>query len=105
MHETLYERDGFKVKLDVRRCVGNGKCTTAAPGIYVLDQETGILTVEDGDRGTIEQYFAGARACPTQAISIEQYGRRVFPLILTPMFGDKEEADVESEQAEDAAQE
>lgn len=89
--EVLYERGELKVKLDLRRCVSNAKCTTAAPGIFVLDQETGYLTVENGDRATIEQLFAGARACPTQAISIEQYGRRVFPLILTPMFGDKAE--------------
>ena len=34
----------------------------------------------------MQQLFAGARACPTQAIIIEQYGRRVFPTILTPMF-------------------
>ena len=41
---------------------------------------------------TIEQFFAAAKVCPTQAIIIEQFGRRVFPRILTPMFGeDKEE--------------
>lgn len=90
--EILYERGELKVRLDLRRCVSNAKCTTAAPGIFMLDQETGYLTVENGDRATVEQLFAGARACPTQAISIEQFGRRVFPLILTPMFGDKTEA-------------
>jgi hypothetical protein len=54
----------------------------------VLDEETGVATIENADDATIEQLFAGARACPTQAIIIEQYGRRIFPTILTPMFGE-----------------
>lgn len=83
----------FRVYVDPRRCIANGKCTTAAPGIYVIDDETGIAVIENEDEATIEQLFAGARACPTQAIIVEQYGRRVFPRILTPMFGDKPTAD------------
>ena len=43
--------------------------------------------IENPDEATVEQLFAGARACPTQAIIIEQFGRRVYPTILTPMFG------------------
>jgi ferredoxin len=77
-----------RVYIDPRRCIANAKCTTAAPGIYVLDEETGVATIENADEATIEQLFAGARACPTQAIIIEQYGRRIFPTILTPMFGE-----------------
>lgn len=65
-----------------------GKCTTVAPGIYVIDEETGKAVLEDFEGATVEQLFAGARACPTQAIQIEQYGRRVYPQILTPMWGD-----------------
>ena len=82
---------GLRVFIDPRRCIANAKCTTAAPGIYVLDEETGVAILENEDEATVEQLFAGARACPTQAIIIEQFGRRVFPRILTPMFGDKPE--------------
>ena len=81
-------KNGLVVKIDPRRCIGMAKCTTAAPGIYVMDQETNTAVIENADIATVEQLFAGARACPTQAISIEQYGRRVFPQIIPAMFGD-----------------
>jgi ferredoxin len=76
-----------RVYIDPRRCIANAKCTTAAPGVYALDEETGVAVIENPDDATVEQLFAGARACPTQAIIVEQFGRRVYPTILTPMFG------------------
>lgn len=91
MTSTNKDRSGVVVRIDPRRCIANAKCTTAAPGIYVLDEETGVAVLENEADATIEQLFAGARVCPTQAISIEQYGRRVFPQIVTPMFGDTPE--------------
>jgi ferredoxin len=90
-------KQGLRVYVDPNRCVANAKCTTAAPGIFVLDEETGVAVIENEDEATVEQYFAAARICPTQAIIIEQYGRRVFPRILTPMFGEKSGDDRESE--------
>ena len=83
------QKRGLRVYVDPQRCIANAKCTAAAPGIFVLDEETGIAYIENEERVTVEQFFAAARVCPTQAIIIEQYGRRVFPRILTPMFGDK----------------
>jgi ferredoxin len=80
-----------RVHIDPKRCIANAKCTTAAPGIFVLDEETGIAVIENADEATVEQLFAGARACPTQAIIIEQFGRRVYPTILPPMFGASKE--------------
>lgn len=80
-----------RVFIDPKRCIANAKCTTAAPGVYVLDEETGVAVITDPDDATVEQLFAGARACPTQAIIIEQFGRRVYPTILTPMFGEAKE--------------
>jgi ferredoxin len=77
-----------RVSIDPKRCIANAKCTTAAPGVYVLDEETGVAAITNPDDATLEQLFAGARACPTQAIIIEQFGRRVYPTILTPMFGE-----------------
>ena len=88
MSESNTGQAGVVVKIDPRRCIANAKCTTAAPGVYVLDEETGVAVLEDAASASIQQLFAGARACPTQAITIEQYGRRVFPQIVTPMFGD-----------------
>ena len=82
---------GLKVEIDPARCVANASCTVAAPGIYVLDEETGIAVLENEDEATLEQLFAGARACPTQAIIISQLGRRVYPQILPPMFGETED--------------
>ena len=81
---------GVVVRIDPRRCIANAKCTTAAPGVYVLDEETGVAVLENEADATLAQLFAGARVCPTQAITIEQFGRRVFPQILTPMFGEGE---------------
>ena len=86
----------MRVWVDAKRCVANARCTYAAPGIFVLNEETGVAEIENEDIATIEQFFAAARACPTQAIIIEQLGRRVYPKILTPMFGEgKEPADDE----------
>ncbi len=77
-----------RVYIDPKRCIANAKCTTAAPGVFILDEETAVAVIANPDDATVEQLFAGARACPTQAIIIEQFGRRVFPTILTPMFGE-----------------
>jgi ferredoxin len=88
-NETDTAKLPLHVYVDPNRCIANAKCTVAAPGIFVLSEETGIAEIENEDIATVEQYFAAARACPTQAIIIEQYGRRVFPRILTPMFGEK----------------
>jgi len=87
-----------RVYIDPKRCIANAKCTTVAPGIYALDDETGTAVIANPDDATIEQLFAGARVCPTQAIIIEQFGRRVYPTILAPMFGsDKDDPDREEE--------
>ena len=91
---TSYEpKPGLRVTIDPRRCIANAKCTTAAPGFFVLDDETGVAILENEDAVSVEQLFAGARVCPTQAIIIEQFGRRVYPRILTPMFGERDDAD------------
>lgn len=84
-------KNGLVVRIDPHRCIGMSKCTTVAPGIYTIDEETRKAVIENPDEATVEQIFAGARACPTLAISIEQYGNRVFPQILPPMFGDSKD--------------
>lgn len=89
----LDPKRGLNVRIDSHRCIANAKCTRAAPGVYVMDEETGLAELVDDESVTVQQIFAGARACPTQAIIIEQHGRRVFPQILTPMFGDRDDVD------------
>src|SRR5262245_55885625 len=87
-----------RVYIDPKRCIANAKCTTAAPGIYALDEETGVAVIANPEDATFEQLLAGARACPTQAIIVEQLGRRVYPTILPPMFGsDSDAADLDDE--------
>lgn len=81
-------KTNLRVYVDPKRCVANGKCTYAAPGVFVIDEETGVAYVADEDAATVENLFAGARACPTDAIILEQYGRRVYPRILSAMPGD-----------------
>jgi ferredoxin len=91
--EARDPKRGMTVRIDPHRCIGNAMCTRAAPGVFVLDEETRIAEMPDEENATVEQLFAGARACPTQAIIIEQYGRRMYPQILTPMFGDRDDAE------------
>ena len=93
MNDQEAGKQGLNVRIDPKRCISNAKCTTAAPGIYVIDEETQVAELVDWEGATVQQLFAGARACPTQAITIEQYGRRVFPQILTPMFEPPESTD------------
>lgn len=93
MADSELARNGVTVRVDPARCIANAKCTTVAPGIYVLDEETGVAVLEGADIATVAQVFAGARVCPTQAITIEQHGRRVFPQIVAPMFGEEKAAD------------
>lgn len=93
MDERDSGKQGLVVRIDPDRCISNAKCTTAAPGIYVLDEETHVAEIADWENATVQQLFAGARACPTQAIIIEQYGRRIYPQILTPMFTSPGSAD------------
>ena len=95
---TDITKGATRLHIDPKRCIANAKCTTAAPGIFVLDEETGVAVIQNADDATLEQLFAGARACPTQAIIIEQFGRRVYPTILTPMFGASKEDEVDGDE-------
>lgn len=89
----MSNKAGLKVTIDPHRCIGMAACTTAAPGVYTIDEETRKAVLEHPDEATVEQLFAGARACPTQAIIIEQYGNRIYPQIMPAMFGDPKPED------------
>lgn len=77
----------LRVRIDPDRCVGFGRCAVLAPGIITIDEDTTKAVYDEGEGETADpkQLFAAARSCPTQAISIEQFGRRLYPQILEPM--------------------
>jgi ferredoxin len=77
----------LKVTIDPARCVGYGRCATVSEGVFQIDAELGKAFFEqhDIDEAAPKTIFAAARACPTQAIMVEQLGRRLYPQILEPM--------------------
>lgn len=79
----------LKVTIDPDRCVTYGRCAAVAPGIFMIDEDTNKAYFDEGEieSATAQQIFAAARACPTLAIQVEQFGRRVYPQVLTPMAG------------------
>lgn len=82
----------LKVTIDPNRCVTYGRCAAVAPGVFMIDEDTNKAYFEEDDiEGTSAQtIFAAARACPTAAIHVEQFGRRVYPLVLAPMPGERQ---------------
>lgn len=90
MELLVKTQNTLHVRIDPDRCVGYGRCATVAPGLYMIDEDTGKAYFEEDDLANAapKDVFAGARACPTQAIQVEQFGRRVYPQILTPMPAD-----------------
>ena len=63
----------LEVEIDRDVCMGSGNCTFAAPGAFALDNDS-IAVVEDLDGVPEEQILAGARQCPTQAITVRRDG-------------------------------
>jgi ferredoxin len=61
-----------KVEADEKRCMGHGRCTVAAPQVYVLDDlgfnRMGAFEVSDD---LAEQAHRGAMACPEAAIAVK----------------------------------
>lgn len=80
----------LKVSIDPARCVGYGRCASVAPGVFMIDQDTNKAYFDEEEilAAKPRSIFDAARSCPTQAITIEQFGRRVYPQILAPMASD-----------------
>jgi hypothetical protein len=91
MSDELFQASTTTLWTDVLAADGHSAAWVAAKTFqHTWEHGNSILCIalfENADEATVEQLFAGARACPTQAIIIEQFGRRVYPTILTPMFG------------------
>ncbi len=75
------------VTIDPDPSVGYGRCAAIAPGVFMIDEDTGKAYFEEDEIASAptKTIFAAARACPTQAILVEQFGRRIYPQIVTPM--------------------
>lgn len=82
--------NNLRITIDPERCVGYGRCAAVGTGIFMIDEDTNkayydVAEASDASPATV---FAAARACPTQAISIEQFGRRIYPQVIAPMPSD-----------------
>lgn len=80
----------IKVTIDPDRCVGYGRCAAIASGVFMIDEDTTKAYYDEDEiqRTPPKTIFAAARSCPTQAIVIEQFGRRIYPQVITPMPGE-----------------
>lgn len=95
----------LKVTIDPDRCVGYGRCAAIGAGVFMIDEDTGKAVADEADIANAEPrtVFAAARSCPTQAIVIEQFGRRLYPQIIPPMPADiaRQLRDLERESSEE----
>lgn len=82
--------NNLRVTIDPARCVGYGRCASIATGVFMIDADTAKAYADDDVVGDAPAaiVFAAARACPTQAISIEQFGNRIYPRVIEPMPAD-----------------
>jgi ferredoxin len=82
--------NNLNVTIDPDRCVGYGRCAAVATGVFMIDEDTTKAYFEEESLSTATPatIFAAARACPTQAIIVEQFGRRIYPQILAPLPGE-----------------
>lgn len=66
----------MRVAVDLSRCQGYANCLSAAPGVFDLDDESGlaVVLVAEPPSGACEQARHAARMCPVGAIVIEEEG-------------------------------
>ncbi|MGW1074662.1 ferredoxin [Streptomyces sp. NPDC002537] len=62
-----------RVSIDSDLCIGAGQCVLTAPGVFAEDED-GFGTVAPGreDGGGDPRVHEAARACPSQAIIVEE---------------------------------
>ena len=80
----------LKVTIDPDRCVGYGRCAAVAAGVFMIDEDTSKAYFDEEEivDTPARTIFAAARSCPTQAIIVEQFGRRLYPQVMEPMPGE-----------------
>ncbi|GGP43971.1 ferredoxin [Streptomyces melanogenes] len=62
----------MNISIDGDRCIGSGQCALTAPGVFTQDDD-GFSELLPGraDGGGDPMVREAARACPVQAISLE----------------------------------
>ncbi len=61
----------MRVSVDLARCQGNGACQRAAPEVFEVRDGSLHVLDEHPDDSRRKRVRAAARACPTQAIKVE----------------------------------
>jgi ferredoxin len=61
-----------RVTVDLAKCNGYANCLMEAPGVFDLDDETGLVKLlqEQPDDSELTRVQAAARTCPVQAITV-----------------------------------
>jgi ferredoxin len=96
--------NNLRVTIDPDRCVGYGRCATVGTGVFMIDEDTNKAYFDEESLATAPPatVFSAARACPTQAIIIEQFGRRIYPQVLAPLPSDIQRQLQDAEESDDA---
>ena len=65
----------MKVRVDLEKCVGHGRCYELAPDVYAEDERGHCRLLHDTVSGELaEQACLGAENCPEDAIEVEDDG-------------------------------
>ncbi|GAC1434251.1 MAG: hypothetical protein NVSMB65_08250 [Chloroflexota bacterium] len=77
---TRREPHGIRVSIDWVRCTGLGLCIAVAPEAFVFDRDDEVATVRDAEAVDRPTLLAAARACPRDAIYLDEGdGRPLYP--------------------------
>jgi ferredoxin len=62
----------MKIRVDSEKCMGHGMCTTFAPGVFHVNDDSGYNEMGEFEISPEQLPAAqrGAAACPEQAISL-----------------------------------
>lgn len=62
----------MKVKVDLDRCEGHGRCESAAPEVFRVEDDISIVLIEEPGADLRPKVERAARLCPRQAVIIEE---------------------------------
>jgi len=78
---TTYKNPEAKVIIKIinSKCISAGTCIIKAPDTFDLD-EGGVVYAKEGTWDEASDIIAGAKACPTTAIIVEDLnGKQIYP--------------------------
>lgn len=64
----------FRLSLDDNECNGNGLCALESPGLFEVDDDTGLgrVLIEAPEDDMRPQAVAAAKVCPVAAIVLDE---------------------------------